>query len=107
MHQGFRVESWALASHFSVNPSRQTRDGCMLRPHVHTGVLTFKDATCMSAEASLYSVYTHIIRSWLKQNAASNSRLVVQWGAKVSLTTGFLSNRDLTHNNKKFFRLQN
>src|SRR6218665_1715117 len=46
-------------------------------------------------------------RSWLKQNAASNSRLMVQWGAKVSLTTGFLSNRDLTHNNKKCFRLQN
>src|SRR6218665_214037 len=31
-------------------------------------------------------------RSWLKQNAASNSSLMVQWGAKVSLTTGFLSN---------------
>ena len=55
MHQGFRVESWALASHFSVNPSRQTRDGCTLRPHVHTGVLTLKDATCMPAAASLYT----------------------------------------------------
>src|SRR6218665_1831304 len=54
----------------------------------------------------VYSIHP-IVRSWLKQNAASNSRLMVQWGAKVSLTTGFLSNRDRTHNNKKLFWLQN
>src|SRR6218665_3420145 len=100
MHQRFRVDSWALASNFSVHASWQTRDGCTLRQHVHTGVLTLKDATCMAAAASLYTPYG---RSLLKQNAVSNSRLMVQWGAKVSLTTGFLSNRDLTHNNEKFF----
>lgn len=61
MHQGFRVESWALASNFSVHPSWQTRDGCTLRPHVHTGVLTLKDATCMPAAASLYTPYHQIM----------------------------------------------
>src|SRR6218665_2724642 len=62
----------------------------------------------MYARSSQPVLYTlSFIRSWLKQNAASNSRLMVQWGAKVSLTTGFLSNRDLTHNDKKCFRLQN
>src|SRR6218665_3753084 len=100
MHQGFRVESWTLASNFSVHPSWQTRDCCTLRLHVHTGVLTLKDATCMPAQpACIHPIF----RSWLKQNAASNSCLMVQWGAKVSLTTGFLSSNNLTHNNKTFF----
>src|SRR6218665_3736876 len=54
----------------------------------------------------VYSIHP-IVRSWLKQNPASNSCLMVQWGAKVRLTAVFLSNRDLTHDNKKWFWLQN